>query len=127
MLENQLLLVISLKNHGVFVKPFDLSDQFHSADKKNSDSHILAADCVEINRRKSERRRFVLHVRNPLKRYKLFNKLMDQFLNILAVSRSIEPFDAGLSSKPGQLTFRISPGITLDYTYGFVATVTRIE
>src|SRR4029079_17929456 len=52
---------------------------------------------------------------------------MDQFLNILVVSRSIEPFDTGLSSKPGQLTFRISTGITLDYTYGFVATVTRIE
>src|SRR5262245_56835239 len=52
---------------------------------------------------------------------------MDQFFNILAVSRSIEPFDTRLSSKPGQLTFRISTGITLNYTYGFVATVTRIE
>jgi hypothetical protein len=52
---------------------------------------------------------------------------MDQFLNIVAVSRSIEPFDTGLSSKPGQLTFRISSGITLNYTYRFVATGTRIE
>src|SRR5262245_49055958 len=52
---------------------------------------------------------------------------MDQFLNIVAVSRSIEPFDPRLSSKPGQLTFRISTGITLNYTYRFVATGTRIE
>src|SRR5262245_38885349 len=52
---------------------------------------------------------------------------MDQFLYIVAVSRSIEPFDTGLSSKPGQLTFRISSGITLNYTYRFVATVTRIK
>src|SRR5262245_58903117 len=45
---------------------------------------------------------------------------MNLVLNLLAISRSIKPSDIRLSAEPSHLTFRIAPGITLDYTNRFL-------
>src|SRR5262249_27840495 len=60
-LKNQLLLVISFQNYRIFVEPFDLSNQFYTADKKNGDGGFVASDSVEVNVLNVLRRRLVFH------------------------------------------------------------------
>ena len=49
MFEDQLFLIIGFKNHGVFVEPFDLSQQFYTANQKNGDWCFVAAHGVEVD------------------------------------------------------------------------------
>src|SRR5215475_5660025 len=126
MLKNQLLLIVGLKNHGILVTAFNLSNQFYTADQKNGDRRFIAANRIEVNILDVLGRCFIFH-RNSLKIDELFEKRTDFVFNLLTISGTIKPANIGLLAKPGHLTFRIMPGISLDYTNRFILWYTGIE
>src|SRR5215831_4208432 len=106
MLKNQLLLIVGLKNHGVLVETFDLSNQFYTADQKNGDRRFIAANRIQVYILNVLGRCFVFH-RNSLKICELFEKLTDFVFNLLSISGTIKPTNTGLFAKPRHLTFGI--------------------
>src|SRR5206468_6190446 len=48
-LEDQLLLIVCFKDHGVLVEAFDFSYQFYTADQENRDRCLISPDGVEVD------------------------------------------------------------------------------